>query len=68
MAKTHQLIISNVNIFTIMNLYNAIKFHRQLTKLRQKFRENIASSGFNYKVRQSVLTVHKPLEHDFWQN
>ena len=45
--------INNMNIFTIYKslLNNAINFHRQLTELQLKFRENIASSGFNYRVR-----------------
>ena len=52
MVKTHLLMI-NVNIFTIHKslFHNAIKFHGKLTKLRLKFQEYIASSGFNYKVR-----------------
>ena len=53
MVKTHLLMINNLNIFTIYKslLPNAIKYHLQLTELRIKFRENIAGSGFNYKVR-----------------
>ena len=50
MVKTHLLMINNANIFTIYKylLHNAIEFHRQLTKLRLKFQENIASSGFSW--------------------
>ena len=36
--------------------------------MKLKFQENVASSGFNYKERQVVLTMHKLFEHDFWQN
>ena len=53
-----------------LNLYSKTsqKFYRQFTKTKLKIREKIASSRFNYKERQVVLTVHKLSEHDFWQD
>ena len=51
MIKTHLLMINNLNVFTRdESLFpNAIKCHQKLIKLKTKFRENIASSRFNYK-------------------
>ena len=53
-----------------MNLYCKMswKFYQQFYRTKPKFRENVASSRFNYKERQIVLTVHNLLEVDFWQS
>ena len=53
-----------------MNLYCKMswKFYQQFYRTKPKFREKVASSRFNYKERQIVLTVHNLLEVDFWQS
>ena len=43
----------NVNIFALYEflLQNVIKFHRQFTKIKRKFWEQVASFEFHYKER-----------------
>ena len=62
--------INNVNIFIIyINLYSKpSQIFPKYTKTKLKFQRKWASSGFNYKERQVLLTVHKLYEHYFWQN
>ena len=54
-------------ILAYMNLHykTSLERYQQFTKIKKKFWEKVASSGFNYKERKLVLTANKLFEHNF---
>ena len=49
MVKIRLVMINNVNILYNLNSKLSRKFYQQFTEIKLKFREKVATSGFNYK-------------------